>query len=85
MADTCRQMFPRLRIFLFDAHKIFSAPITIYGPNIAVVYVGQFYLAFREVERVSSLTDHFDALVREATVDARDLADYVETLIEQCS
>ncbi|GHB43399.1 XRE family transcriptional regulator [Pseudovibrio japonicus] len=84
VADTCRQMFPRLRLFLFDAHKVFSAPITIYGPNLAVVYVGQFYLAFREAERVSSLTDHFDTLVREATVDARDLADYVEALIEQC-
>ncbi|WP_093519756.1 helix-turn-helix transcriptional regulator [Pseudovibrio ascidiaceicola] len=81
VADTCRQMFPRLRLFLFDAHKVFSAPITIFGPNLAVVYVGQCYLAFREAERVSSLTDHFDWLVREASVDARDVADYVETLL----
>ncbi len=83
IADTCRQMFPRLRLFLFDAHKVFSAPVTIFGPELAVVYVGQCYLAFREAERVRSLTEHFDWLVREAKVDARHVPDYIYSLLKQ--
>ena len=82
IADTCREMFPRLRLFLFDAHKVFSAPVTIFGPNLAVVYVGQCYLAFRETERVRSLTEHFDWLVREAEVDARQVPDYIYSLLK---
>ncbi len=80
IAGICRELFPRLRLFLFDAHQVFSAPVTVFGPNLAVVYVGQIYLAFREAQRVRSLTDHFDWLVREAKVDARHVADHIDTL-----
>lgn len=81
IADFSREMFPRLRIFLFDAHHVFSAPVTIFGPNLAVVYIGQFYLAFREGARVRSLMDHFDWLVREARVDARHVGDHIAALL----
>jgi len=81
IADQSDQMFPRLRIFLFDAHRVFSSPVTIFGPNLAVVYIGQCYLAFREIERVKSLSSHFDWLVREATVDARNVPNYIRALI----
>ena len=83
IADQCDQMFPRLRVFLFDAHQVFSSPVTIFGPNLAVVYVGQCYLAFREIERVKSLSSHFDWLVREAVVDARAVPSYMRSLMEQ--
>jgi len=82
IADLCREMFPRLRLFLFDAHQVFSAPVTVFGPGLAVVYVGQFYLAFREGQRVRSLIDHFDWLVREASVDARNVVDHIYSLIK---
>lgn len=82
IADQCEQMLPRLRVFLFDAHRVFSSPVTIFGPNLAVVYVGQCYLAFREIDRVKSLTSHFDWLVREATVDARDVPAYIRSLMQ---
>ena len=83
IADQCDQMFPRLRIFLFDAHQVFSSPVTIFGPNLAVIYVGQCYLAFREIERVKSLSGHFDWLVREAVVDARNVASHIRSVIEK--
>ncbi len=83
IADQCDQMFPRLRIFLFDAHHVFSSPVTIFGPNLAVVYVGQCYLAFRELERVKSLSGHFDWLVREAVVDARNVATHIRSMMKE--
>jgi len=81
IADLCDEMYPRLRLFLFDAHRVFSAPATVFGPNLAVLYVGKFYLAFRDARRVRSLIDHFDWLVREASVDARDVATHIRSLI----
>lgn len=83
IADQCDKMYPRLRVFLFDAHTVFSSPVTIFGPNLAVVYVGQCYLAFREIERVRSLTSHFDWLVREAVVDARKVPSRLRSLMKQ--
>ncbi|MEC7765181.1 MAG: helix-turn-helix transcriptional regulator [Pseudomonadota bacterium] len=74
------EYFPSLRVFLYDARRVFSAPITVYGPLVGVIYVGRFYLAFRESSRLRSLTDHFDWLVREAEVDARDFGTHLKGL-----
>jgi transcriptional regulator with XRE-family HTH domain len=75
-----RDMYPSLRIFLFDARKLFSAPITVFGPLLAVVYVGRFYLAFRSGDRIRSMIEHFDWLVRECAVDASQTPDYLDKL-----
>lgn len=74
------QLYPRLRIYLFDARRLFSAPITIFGPMLGVLYLGRNYLAFRDTERVQAFTAHFDQLVREAEVTARDFPGQVHTL-----
>ncbi|SFQ36613.1 Transcriptional regulator, contains XRE-family HTH domain [Roseivivax halotolerans] len=80
LAATCEELYPSLRLFLFDASRVFSAPITIFGPLVGVVYVGRFYIAFRESGRIRSLTEHFDWLVREAEIDARDAAGFLRDL-----
>lgn len=67
------QLYPSLRVFLFDARRLYSSPVTVFGPLLAVLYLGRNYLAFRDNERVRAMTQHFDWLVREASVDARDL------------
>ena len=59
-------------MFLFDARRLWSSALTIFGPLIGVLYLGQQHLAFRDRERVRHLTEHFDGLVREAAVSARD-------------
>lgn len=74
------QLYPSLRLYLFDAHRVFSAPVTVFGPLLAVVYLGRHYLAFRDSTRVDSLTEHFDWLVREAHLSARDVAGYLQEL-----
>ncbi|MCE0505288.1 helix-turn-helix domain-containing protein [Roseivivax sp. GX 12232] len=80
IAETCEELYPRLRLFLFDAARVFSAPITVFGPLVGVIYVGRVYIAFRESRRITSLIDHFDWLVREAEVDAREAPDYIRGL-----
>ncbi len=75
------QLYPTLRVFLFDARRLFSSPVTVFGPLLAVLYLGQQYIVFRDTERVTAFTRHFDLLVREATISARELPGYLDTLM----
>jgi transcriptional regulator with XRE-family HTH domain len=74
------QLYPRMRLYLFDAQRLYSAPVTIFGPLLAVFYVGTYYMAFRDKERVETFTAHFDRLVREAEISARDMPGYLASL-----
>ncbi|MEL7405093.1 MAG: helix-turn-helix transcriptional regulator [Pseudomonadota bacterium] len=82
--ELSEQLYPRLRLYLFDARRLYSAPITIFGPLLAVIYVGRNYMAFRDTERVQALTTHFDQLVREAYLSARDLSAYIKDNSDSC-
>ncbi len=80
MLELHRQLYPAVRITLFDARRLYSAPITIFGPLLAVIYLGRNYLAFRDVERVQALTRHFNLLVREADVPDNALPGHLTSL-----
>ena len=71
------QLYPRLRLYLFDARRLFSAPMTVFGPLLAALYIGQNYIVFRDSARVKALSLHFDGLVRDADVSARDALPYL--------
>ena len=74
------QLYPTMRVTLFDARRVFSAPLTVFGPLLAVLYIGHNYLAFRDSARVEAFTRHFDALVREATVTDRGFPGFLADL-----
>ena len=78
--DLTKALYPRLRLYLFDARELYSAPVTVFGPLLAVIYVGRNYLAFRDTQRVRAFSDHFDHLVREARITARAMPKHLETL-----
>ena len=67
------QLYPAMRVYAFDARRVYSAPITVFGPLLAVLYLGRHFLAFRESSRVDRFAEHFDWLVREAEIGAREL------------
>jgi len=77
----CDQLYPSLRICLFDARRVFSAPVTVFGPLLAVIYLGRHYVAFRDSAQVETITQHFDGLVREADVGAREMVDHLRSLL----
>ena len=76
----CDELYPALRLYLFDAHRVFSAPVTVFGPHLAVIYLGQHYLVFRDPEKVAEVSQHFDWLVREAPQGARESARHLRGL-----
>lgn len=80
MVRLSEELYPSLRLFLYDSKRVFSAPVTVFGSFLAVVYVGRFYLSFRSRDRVLSLGAHFDGLVREAEIDAREATEWLKHL-----
>ncbi len=79
----CEQLYPSLRLCLFDARKLFSAPLTVFGPQLAVIYLGRHYLAFRDSARVETIAQHFDLLVREAEIGAREMPAHLTALCDR--
>ena len=77
------QLYPTLRLHPFDARKLYSAPVTIFGPLLAVIYLGRHYIAFRDKERVDAITLHFDGLVRAAEIPSRDVSDVLQRLRDE--
>lgn len=75
-----RSLYPRLRIYQFDARKLYSAPVTIFGPLLAVIYTGGHYMAFRDRQRIDTFTRDFDLLIREARHTARDFPDVLSDM-----
>lgn len=75
------ELYPSLRVYLFDARVVFSAPVTVFGPRLAVIYVGHHYVTFRDRERVKTMSRHFDWLVRAAVVSDREFVEHTEKLL----
>lgn len=73
-------LYPSLRLYLFDAHRVFSAPVTVFGPQRAVVYLGRDYVEFRDPSAITRIAGHFDWLVREARLGAREAPDFLRAL-----
>lgn len=79
----CDELYPGLRLFLFDAHRVFSAPVTVFGSKLAAIYLGRVYVTFRDAEKVAEVSRHFDWLVREATFGTRQAAEHLRVLRAQ--
>src|SRR3989338_1945472 len=37
------ELYPALRLYLFDAHRVYSSPVTVFGQHLAVIYLGRHY------------------------------------------
>lgn len=74
------ELYPGLRLFLFDGLTHYSVPFTVFGPLRASVYMGQMFFVFNTQEHIRVLTRHFDNLIRAAVIQASDATDYLKDL-----
>ncbi|KAA3623574.1 MAG: XRE family transcriptional regulator [Proteobacteria bacterium] len=77
MVDVVEELYPSLRLYLFDGLRRYAAPYTVFGNRRAVLYIGQMYFAFNTREYVTVLIRHFDDLIRNSVVNAHEAADYI--------
>lgn len=81
MIELTDELYPTFRWFLFDGLQRYAAPVTIFGPQRAALYLGQMYLVLTSVEHVKTLTTHFDDLIRGAVVQPNEVPHYLEQLL----
>ena len=80
MAALIDDLYPSLRLYLYDGQSHFSAPYTVFGPYRTSVYIGDMYLVLNTKEAVAAMTRHFDKLVRAACVQAHEAARWIRGL-----
>ena len=73
-------LYPAFRLFLFDGRARYSMPYTIFGYARVAIYAGDIYLLINAKQTIHTLVEHFDAHIRAATVQAHEVADFVEGL-----
>lgn len=81
IAELSDELYPTFRWFLFDARSRYAAPVTIFGLRRAAMYVGHMYVVFTSEEHVLAMAQHFDALIRSATVQPPDVPALCRRLI----
>jgi transcriptional regulator with XRE-family HTH domain len=82
MAALLDDLYPTFRLFLYDGRLRYSVPYTIFGPYRAAIYVGDMYLVLNATEPISTLTRHFDNLIRAADINAHEVSAHARKLAE---
>lgn len=77
MAALTEELYPTLRLQLYDLRQTYSAPFTVFGNSRATVYLGPTYLVLNASEHIRTLTRRFDDIVRTATVQPHMVAAYL--------
>ena len=77
------ELYPTFRWFLFDGRVRYAAPVTVFGARRAALYVGQMYLVFTSDEHVMALSQHFDNLIRAATIQPPEIPALCRRLLAQ--
>lgn len=82
MSRLLDELYPALRMFLYDGRMRYSVPYTIFGPYRAAVYAGDMYLVLNATSAVRRLTRHFDSLIRSAEINPHEASGFAAGLAE---
>ncbi len=73
------ELYPRVRIQLYDERFFYSAPVTVYGAQRAVLYLGETYFSFSTREHIDAMSQQVDRLVRNACIHSHELNHWLES------
>jgi transcriptional regulator with XRE-family HTH domain len=82
MAATCAEVYPTLRLHLYDGRRTFAAPFTVFGRIRAALYLGEAYLVVTSTDQVAALSRLFDTLVRRAIIGPERVQDMLYELAD---
>lgn len=77
MIDVYDRLYPRVRVQLYDARHFYSAPVTVYGAQRAVVFLGETYFSFSTREHIEAISSQVDRLVRNAQVHSHEFIQWL--------
>ena len=81
LVEVVEELYPRLRIYLFDGLTHYSASYTSYGRRRLALYVGQIHLVFNTAEHISVLNRQFDDLIRAAVIHSIEVGPFLRGLL----
>lgn len=82
MARLLDDLYPSVRLYLYDGRWRYSVPYTIFGQLRAAIYAGDMYIVLNAAEPVRTMTRHFDNLIRAAEINAHEAAGFARRLAE---
>ena len=85
MIGLCEELYPKFRWFLYDGRQRYAGPITVFGTDRAVIYLGQMYMVLNSRDHVLDFIEQFDDLIRAAVVQPPDVPDVLRRLRDQIS
>lgn len=83
IAEMGDELYPMFRWFLFDGLERYAAPVTIFGPLRASIYLGQMYVVLTSAAHVRTLTSHFEDLIRGAVVQPPEIPELARRLLAE--
>ena len=83
MVGLLDELYPTFRLFLFDGRTHYCAPMTVFGPLRAALYLGQTYLVINSTEHIRLLAAHFDQLIRAAVMHHDKRFELIESVNEK--
>ena len=83
MIELATELYPTFRWFLYDGLHRYAAPMTIFGPRRAALYIGDLYLVLNSTEHIRALAARFDDLIRAAVVQPSDVVKWLEGLARE--
>jgi transcriptional regulator with XRE-family HTH domain len=84
MSTLLDELYPTFRWFFYDGRALYSAPVTIFGPLRAAIYLGGTYVVFNATQHIRALSEHFDRLIRHAIIQPPDVPAFLRRLAADC-
>jgi transcriptional regulator with XRE-family HTH domain len=83
LRDLVRQLYPGLRLYLYDQRQTIAVPFSVFGTKRAAIYIGGRYLVFTAIEHVRIFSDRFDELIRAAAVLPHAVDAHISALVDK--
>lgn len=83
MIELVEELYPTFRWFLYDGRRRYAAPMNVFGPKRATLYVGGMYFVFNATEQIRVMTRHFDELIRAAVLQPTELGGFLTGLLAE--
>ncbi len=66
MAQVCDEMYPTLRLHVYDGNQSYASSFTVFGKTRVAIYVGEAYLVLTAKDEIQAFVRKFDGLVRKS-------------------
>lgn len=76
------ELYPTFRWFLYDGRRRYAAPMNVFGPKRATLYIGDMFFVFNATEQIRVLTRHFDDMIRAAVVQPTEVKGFLNDLLQ---